>query len=100
MNKVIAILTQKGSLSKDIQMDTVVNIFRMEDEEVAEVEHLKMEAVSNNYFSLLMAAKKVSLVYLDSVNNDLKNMLNTLGITIKCKEEYTDDKFINRFVFD
>lgn len=98
--KTIAILTQKGVLSKGIQDNTVVNLFKLENEEVKEVENVKLESTGDNYFSLLMALKKVSLVYAGTVNKDLKNMLLKLGIRTKCKEEIINDRFINQFIFD
>ncbi|NDW18173.1 hypothetical protein D0T53_04475 [Dysgonomonas sp. 216] len=100
MKKKVAILTQKGSLSRDIQTDTKVNIFDIENEEVSGVEQIVLENTSNNYFSLLMALKKVSMVYVDSINSDLKNILLKIGITTKCKEDIINDKFINGFIFD
>jgi len=100
MKKTIAILTQKGSLSKGIQPNTTVNLFSLVGDEVKEVENLKLEDTGNNYFSLLMAVKKVSIIYIETINTDLKNMLNTLGIKTKCRDEIYDDKFINHFIFD
>jgi hypothetical protein len=100
MKKIIAILTQKGSLSKGLQKNTTVNLFSLENDKVNEVEYLKLEGTENNYFSLLMLMKKVTTIYVETINDDLKYMLNKLGINIKCKEEIGEDKFINQFIFD
>ena len=100
MEKIIAILTQKGSLSKGLQENTTVNLFRLENEEVKEVESVKLESTTDNHFSLMMALKKVNTVYTGSINNDLRNVLSRLGIMIKCKDEIANDQFINHFIFD
>ncbi|WP_029904659.1 hypothetical protein [Prevotella sp. 10(H)] len=100
MEKIIAILTQKGALSKGIQENTTVNLFEIEGNNVKGVESVKLESTENNYFSLLMALKKVTLIYTDSISTDLKNILYKIGIITKCKDEITDDRFINQFVFD
>ncbi len=61
MTRIIAILTQKGSLSKGVHENTTVNLFAVDGEDkVKGVESLKLENAENNYFSLLMALKKVS----------------------------------------
>ncbi|MFV0328487.1 MAG: hypothetical protein ACK5KL_01495 [Dysgonomonas sp.] len=70
MAEIIAILTQKGNLSRDIQGNTTVNIFELENDKVKGVESLKLDNTENNYFSLLMALKRVSIIYTDSINND------------------------------
>lgn len=100
MKKIIAILTQKGALSKGIQENTTVRLFSLEDEEVSKVENLKLEDIGNNYFSLLMAVKKVSIVYAETINTDLRNLLNMMNIKTKCKGEMADDRFISQFIFD
>lgn len=100
MKKRIAILTQKGALSKDLQIDTTINLFSIEDEKVKKVENLQLKETSNRYFILLMKIKKVSIVYTETINTELKNTLAALGITTKCKEEMNNDKFINQFIFD
>ncbi|MDH6309591.1 hypothetical protein M2451_001957 [Dysgonomonas sp. PFB1-18] len=100
MTEIIAILMQKGALSKGIQNNTTVNIFELEDDRVKGVETLKLENTETNYFSLLMALKKVTLIYVDSISNDLKNVLNKIGINIKNKDELTNDRFISQFIFD
>jgi len=100
MIKTIAILTQKGSLSKGIQDNTMVNLFEVDENMVKGVVSLKLENTENNYFSLLMALKKVSLIYIESINNDLKKLLDVIGIKTKCKEDMIDDKFIKQFIFD
>lgn len=101
MKRIIAILTQKGSLSKDLQENTVVTLFNMEDEQVTSVESLKLENTSHNHFSLTMLLKKVSTIYVGSISNDLKNMLERLGITIKLRSnDVSSDFFIRKFIFD
>ena len=101
MKKKVAILTQKGSLSKGIQHNTIVNIFNLDEDTVTEVEQIMLDNNSNNYFSILMAFNEVSLVYTDSIANELKNTLYKIGITTKCKDDIIpDDKFFSRFIFD
>lgn len=100
MEKVVAILTQKGALSKGLQENTTVNLFKLNDDKVTAVESVKLKETTHNYFSLLMALKKVSLIYVDTINNELKLLLSRLGIKTKCKDEINDDQFINQFIFD
>ncbi|MBB4037534.1 hypothetical protein GGR21_003451 [Dysgonomonas hofstadii] len=101
MTRIIAILTQKGSLSKGVHENTTVNLFAVDGEDkVKGVESLKLENAENNYFSLLMALKKVSLIYIESMNNDLKKLLEVIGIKTKCGSEIVNDRFINQFIFD
>lgn len=100
MIRKIAVLTQKGTLSKGIQENTTVNIFELDDEVVRSVESVKLEDTSNNYFSMLMGVKKVTLVYAEWVATDLKKVLKTLNINIKCKDEISDDVFMKHFIFD
>lgn len=100
MKKIVAVITQKGALSKGLQENTKINLFKLENEQVVEVENLSIEDTSTNHFSLLMALKTVSTIYIGSINNDLKNLLNLIGITTKSLDEEMDDKFINQFIFD
>jgi hypothetical protein len=100
MEKIIAILTQKNSLSKGLQDNTTVNLFKLYNEKVMEVVSLKLDNISENYFSLLMAIKKVSLIYAGTISNSLKNMLNKIGIKTKCSEDIVNDRFIDQFIFD
>lgn len=101
MKRIIAILTQKGSLSKDLQENTVVTVFNLEDEQVTSVENLQLENTSHNHFSLTMLLKKVSTIYAGSISNELKNMLERLGITIKLRNnDLSNDVFIRKFIFD
>ena len=100
MKKIVAVITQKGSLSKGVQENTKINLFKLENEQVTEVENISVNDTSLNHFSLLLALKKVSTVYIGSISNDLRTLLNLIGITIKSLEEQTDDKFISQFIFD
>lgn len=100
MKKIIAILTQKNTLSKGLQENTTVNLFKLENEKVTEVVKLDLDNTSENNFSLLMVIKDVSLIYADNISHSLKNILNKIGITTKCSDEFADDRFINQFIFD
>ncbi|MBK5723016.1 hypothetical protein JGH11_19285 [Dysgonomonas sp. Marseille-P4677] len=100
MKKIIAILTQKNSLSKGIQKDTTVNLFEIENNNVKGVESIELENTSHNYFSLLMALKRVGTIYADTINSDLRKLLKTISINIKCKNDIENDEFINQFIFD
>jgi len=99
MNKIIAILTQKGLLGKDIQIDTLVNVFKLEDEKIREYDSIQLDNNDNASFSRLMKIKDISLLYIDTISEELENMLSKLGIIIKRKEEWGEDKFISQFVF-
>lgn len=100
MKRRIAVLTQKNSLSRGIQENTTVNVFELEDEKVVGVENIILETPTNNYFSLLMAMKEVCTVYMQTMSNDLRRLLETIGIKTKCADETDNDKFINQFIFD
>ncbi len=99
MIKTIAIIMDKGGPSKEIKEDTTVNIFRMKDDKVFSHESIKLDNNSNDHFSSLLKLKEISLIYMDTITNDLKYILSKLGIGIKCKDEWDNDKFISQFVF-
>lgn len=100
MEKIIAILTQKGALSKGFQENTIVRLFSMKDDKVQKVENVKLEDTSNDSISLWMAAKKVTVLYAETISTELKYMLLVMGITTKCKEELGNDYFIEQFIFE
>ena len=100
MKKRIAIPTQKGKLSKGIQQDTTFNIFEIEDEKVVRVEQTVPDIITTNYTSLWLYYKRVTMLYIEEINHDLKNKLKRLGIIVKSRDELTEDKFFNSFVFD
>ena len=97
--KTIAIITDKGSPSKDIKEDTLVNVFRMEGDKVSGYESIKLESNDSGKFSKLLKLKEISLVYIGALNNDLKRVLQKIGIDVKSRDEWENDDFINKFVF-
>lgn len=99
MKKRVAILTQKGSLSKGLQNNTAVNLFELDNDEVVGFQNMNVGEVNENHFSVMMWMKDVSLVYADFISSDLKNMLNDFGISSKSKDNFSDDKFIQHFIF-
>lgn len=99
MVETIAILTEKGVPSKDLKKDTLVNVFRVEDGKVFEYESIKLEDNDSEHFSHLLKLKEITLIYIEAVNNELRRLLNMLGIKIKCKEDWENDEFIGQFVF-
>lgn len=100
MKKIVAIVTQNGSLSKGLHKNATINLFKLEDEHVTEVENLSIDDDSLKSFSLLMALKRVSIVYIGSIGNDVRHVLHMIGITIKSQDEQRDDQFIKHFIFD
>ena len=98
-SKTIAIITDKGSPSKEIKENTLINVFQLEGDKVSGYESFKLESSDDSSFSMLLKLKKISLIYLDTLNNDLKRLLQMIGVNVKCKEEWADDDFINKFVF-
>jgi len=100
MKKIVAVLTQKGSLSRGLQENTTVNLFQLEDDKVTGVENIPLKETSVKEFSLLMAIKEVSLIYVETINNELIRLLELIGIKTKCKDEISNDQFINKFIFD
>lgn len=99
MEKVIAILTHKGALSNDLQNNTTINLFKMNGENIVEVENIKLENTCHNEFSMLMTTKEVSMIYAETMSKDLQDVLEKLDIKTKCKEEMDNDDFINQFIF-
>lgn len=100
MEKTVALITQKGSLSKGLQQNTTINLFKIANDKVSGVENIQLDEVSEQKFSLLLALKNVSVVYIDSISNDLKHILQTIGITTKLSNDLDDDHFIKQFIFD
>lgn len=100
MEKTIAIVTQKGALSRGLQHNTKVNLFSIKNDKVTGVENINLEGTSENRFSLMLALKKVSVVYIDTISNDLRRILDIVCITTKLKDEFDDDRFIRQFIFD
>jgi len=100
MEENIAILTRKGVLCSDPEECSDINIFKLEDDKVVEYENVKLEDKGYSNFISLLVNKDIKLLYMNTVGRELKKLLDKIGIQIKCKEEYADDKFINRFIFD
>lgn len=100
MIKTVAVLIRKGSLSVGLQDDTRVNLLRLKDDEVVGIESITLENSSENYFSLLMKIKNVSLVYANWISNNLTRLLGGIGISIKCGKEVSEDKLIDQFILD
>lgn len=98
--KAIAIITDKGSPSKEIKENTLVNVFKFEGDKVAGYESIKLESSDSKSFSTLLKLKEISLIYLDTLNHDLKRLLQVLGVNVKCKDEWEGDNFIEKFVFN
>ena len=100
MRKKIAILTKKGSLSNEPKDNSDLNIFNLEDDKVVEFEKIKLGGDEYKHFSSILVNNNINLIYMGSVNNELRSNLTELGINIKCKNEWKNDNFINHFVFD
>ncbi|MDR3057401.1 MAG: hypothetical protein LBU84_04580 [Prevotella sp.] len=94
MKKTIAIITDKGVPSKEIKENTLINVFEMEGEKVSGYESIKLESNDNNNFSKLLKLKQISLIYVDAISNELKHLLNNLGIHIKSRDQWEGDQFI------
>lgn len=99
MIKTIAIITEKGVPGKDIKENTQLNVFRLKGGKVVEYENIKLESNDTDYFSKLLKVKEISMIYIETINGELKKLLGILGIGIKCKEDWAGDKFIEQFVF-
>ncbi|MBB4037294.1 hypothetical protein GGR21_003211 [Dysgonomonas hofstadii] len=97
--KTIAIITDKGAPCKQITQNTLINVFRLEEDKVSGFESIRLESCDNNSLSRLLKLKKISLVYIDTLNHELKSLLQKLGIGIKCKDQWEGDEFIGKFVF-
>ena len=97
--KTIAIITEKGVPGKDIKENTQINVFKLEDDKVCSYESIKLNNNDHKEISLLLKLKEISLIYMDTINNELKRALSILGIGIKCKDDWEGDKFIEQFVF-
>jgi hypothetical protein len=99
MKRKIAILTQKGFLGKGIHEDTQINVFKLNDEKIYEYESVELKSNDKVSFTKLLKLKEISMVYIDTISEELENLLNILGITIKRKEDWGEDQFISQFVF-
>lgn len=99
MVRTIAIITEKGVPCKGITENAQVNIFRMEDDKVLGYESVKLNDSDTDNFSKLLKIKEITLIYIETITNEMKRLLSKLGIGIKCKEEWDGDKFIEQFVF-
>lgn len=99
MIKTIAIITDKGTPGKEIREDMQVNVFRLENDKVSGYESIKLKSSDSSSFSKLLKIKEISLVYIDTMGNELKRLLQMLGVYVKCKEEWDGDEFIRKFVF-
>lgn len=99
MSKSIAILTKKGLLSNGIQEDADLNIFKMEEDKVVGYEKVKINNKEHPDFFTLLKSKKINLLYIDNLANDIKQFFERFGITIKLKDECEDDEFLSAFIF-
>ncbi|MDU1890537.1 MAG: hypothetical protein E6767_07575 [Dysgonomonas sp.] len=99
MEKVVVILTQKGALSRGLQNNTMINLFRLKGSNIFEVENIKMEKVNDTFFSKLMTTKKVDMIYTGTLSDQLHHSLTNAGVIIKYMDDINNDKFIEQFVF-
>jgi hypothetical protein len=99
MKRIIAILTKKGALCDDLQKNTDVNIFKMEGGRVVEYENIKLADNAYQSFSLILTSKKISLIYMNHVGEELKKIAKKAGCVFKSREDFGDDEFIKQFVF-
>lgn len=99
MEKIIAILTQKGFLGKGIQEDTQINVFKLNDEKIYGYERVELKSNDKVSFTKFLKLKEISMIYIDTISEELENLLNILGITIKRKKDWGEDLFIRQFVF-
>ncbi|MDR2953908.1 MAG: hypothetical protein LBV43_02375 [Prevotella sp.] len=98
--KTIAILTEGGMPGKEINENTQINVFRLEEDKVLGYESIKLGSNDNNKLSMLIKLKEISLIYIDTLNNELRYLLQKLGVSVKCRDQWEDDEFIGKFVFN
>lgn len=99
MNKIIAILTKKGLLSNGLEENVDLNIFNLEEDRVVGFETIKVENKDQNYFFSLLKSKNITLLYLDVLANEIKKVIEKIGVTVRFKDECTEDEFLNTFIF-
>jgi len=99
MEKAIAIITDKGVPGTQIGENTMVNVFTMEEDKVSGYESIPLESSDGSSLSRLLKLKEVSLVYTGALSNELKAILQKLGISVKCRDQWEGDEFIARFAF-
>lgn len=99
MEKKIAIPTHEGKLSKGISINTTFNIFDLEEDNVVKVEQVQIKHATANYISLWLKTKRVTDLYIEEISSELKSKLNQFGIIVKEKDELSNNKFFNKFVF-
>jgi len=99
MDKAIAIITDKGVPGTQISGSTRINVFRMEEDKVSGYESIPLESSDSNKLPGLLKLKGISLVYTGALSNELKGILQKLGISVKCRDQWEGDEFIARFAF-
>lgn len=99
MVKAIAIITENGVPCKGIGEKTQINVFMMEKDKVSGYENIQLEHGDANSLSRLLKLKEISMVYIGTLNNELKTLLQKLGINVKCRDQWEGDEFIGKFVF-
>ena len=98
MRKIFAVLTKKGHLSSQ-PLEADLNVFEMEEEQVVGYENIKINGGGYSQFLSLLKVKHINLLYMDSITDELKKLLDKTGITVRSKEESKEDKFLNTFIF-
>lgn len=100
MKKRVAIITQGGRLSHDLNIGTDFHLFDLNEDQVVQVDHAVMKD-SNKYNLLLwLLSLKIDELYLEKVDENLRKDLNDIGVTVKEKKDLVQDPFFNRFIFD
>jgi len=99
MRKKVAILTKQGTLCSDLQENTEMNIFALEGNRVVEYENIKLQNPEYGSFMDIVKIKKVTLLYMNNITEELKHLLTKAGCLLKLQNEFHEDEFINQFIF-
>ena len=99
MKKKIAIPTQNGKLSSEITESTLINLFELENNYVVGAKQEKVGNMAVKNVFLWLSSQDVNEFYVENISNDQKEKLLSLGISVKTKQELTDNNFFNCFAF-
>ncbi len=99
MRKKVAILTKQGTLCNDLQVNTEMNIFELEGNRVVEYENVKLQTPEYGSFLDMLKIKKVTLLYMNNITEELKHLLNKAGCLFKLQTDFHEDEFIKQFIF-
>lgn len=99
MRKKIAVLTNDGKLCNDFRKNTDVNIFVIDEDKIVEYEHLKLKKKNADSLGEIIKSKKISLVYVSHISEEIKEIIKKVGCLFKQKDDFAVDEVVGQFAF-